>query len=673
MADDPTPTGWGASDWAALAPLWERATGGSDVAARPDGDDDGRFPVARRAPGVAEAAAWLQKGIDTGRPRLLFLVGGPGAGKSHAARAMVAGLMPLASHADGLAHRTYRYGTDAGLDVAVVNDATIGAAGGARGALGVDIACALDDGAHLIACVNRGILVEEKAALAESNSDKRSSALIAWLHGDPAPDDGLVVEPMELRGDSVLPAGVTYCRLCNLDPDDTPSIEVAAVFMDACSLLEVAPDDEPGPGELNCFVGLRPYLVTPFSDRGGIGTPAMPAAELFQGVLKGLGTPPPADLASEPISANVFALSNPVVRANVLSVLRACEIVGAKRFTFRELWGAFVRCIVGSAPDEMRPADLEHVVRSGSVAAAGDPLARFDALRELAALRFSQALFGVGDAAWAANPVLRLTHLVDPVCDATPGRLGGDGGGWATPIQDAFGGSASDTSPLASLLRELDPAADAFPHVVTGFDRALDAAFVAALTEVRKDRDREALSAWYGQYLTRLYALSNGIPAFYAEVDLWTRAWSVAPALPEQLRNALETLVLPQRHGTAGGGLVLPLLESRTAPILGRSEQARLAVRSTTAGLRSRCDGDAMRVELVEAGDVVTQIEFDFPLIREALACRGGMLGITEYTHDAAPRLERLRAARLKSANVDAAALCIVHGASETAIAVREA
>jgi hypothetical protein len=43
----------------------------------------------------------------------------------------------------------------------------------------------------------------------------------------------------------------------------------------------------------------------------------------------------------------------------------------------------------------------------------------------------------------------------------------------------------------------------------------------------------------------------------------------------------------------------------------------------------------------------VVELELDFAMMREALACSEGQVGITEFTHAASPRLERFRAALL--------------------------
>ena len=68
---------------ARLARLRERAFGGSDVAVRPNTTAGSFWPTGRGAPASDEAITWLRARLDgRGESAMVFLVGGPGNGKS---------------------------------------------------------------------------------------------------------------------------------------------------------------------------------------------------------------------------------------------------------------------------------------------------------------------------------------------------------------------------------------------------------------------------------------------------------------------------------------------------------------------------------------------------------------------------------------------------------------
>ena len=112
--------------------LWSLSTGGSGVAADPDSPVMGTLSGPEPA-GVAEACAWMATAISQeSTPHMLFLVGGPGGGKSRAAAALVSGLKEVEAADDGLVQRAYRYRTPKGAEVVLINDATIHKGGGLR-------------------------------------------------------------------------------------------------------------------------------------------------------------------------------------------------------------------------------------------------------------------------------------------------------------------------------------------------------------------------------------------------------------------------------------------------------------------------------------------------------------------------------------------------------------
>lgn len=659
--------------------LWAQSTGGSNVAINLGGVGKSDPPVSflgPSAPGVDAASSWLQDALqDPSLHRMLFLVGGPGSGKSHTARDIVQGLSEIDRLDDGLAHRAHRYETAAN-NLLVINDATIGSGADADGALGSDIASAISNNWNFLACVNRGVIVDELGA---SNSDRGSleNEILYWL------SEG---------GEERLPiAGITFDRILDADylrygrirKSDGGEIEVACVLMDVCSLFEERPVISPA-AETGRFqdLTLGKYSVSPFDKRRSMNADSVPGVVLLRRVME--ETLPYMNNSVEPewnpFYANHESLKTLEVSANLCSLLRAAEIVSSKRFTYRELWGVIVRSILGSATDETDPSGLLGWVNGlqKEVEEAPNAIKKFEAMKKLASFRFSQAIFGVDELSGATNPVCRLLAPVDPLRDATPGkRTFGDPRqsdlwGWATPVTDAFAGGETAATPLENLLAEVSDKHDLIHKTVTAFDRNLDRLFMEAKSsEGLKDRHRDEMVSWYGSYLLRLYGVSNGIPAFEREVAQWTLIWFTQPSVPTFLEAPLKTLLLPSRDpASQHSSYLLPLFDSRTLPIQLGATDPRLAVLGGDFDLEIRTSGDKAQVVLSKAGDMKGVIECDFPLVREALSCNEGHLGMTEFTHTASPRLERLRSLQLTAEQLSHGKFRVVAQSGETIIKV---
>lgn len=650
--------------WNSLGRLWDRSTGGSDVAARPDAPADTYWPVAPRAAGLDEACQWFTDGLaETKLPRYLFLVGGPGAGKSHAASEIVNPLLNRGPEPDGLAHRKYMYSVGE-RTLVLVNDATIGSIQAGR-SLAVDVDGVIAEDAHLVACVNRGVLIEE---LSDADQDSLAGrTVLDWVNGRSSQEDG----PW-----AVLPTkGSAIIRSGTLVGPSGPAAAMVAVFVDVCSLFEqsIVVDGVANSHSVPEFSGGK-YNVEDYANRGSMST--SPGASLLEMVIGRLSVPEPlvdSDTLN-PIAANLESLTKGGVRAGLVSIFRAAEIVSSQRMTYREVWGAIARSIVGGLPGEIERETIHDFIAENQPA-SGDPVKRFHQAQALASLRFTQAIFGAGrfTSAVSTDPVVRLLATVDPVRDALPGDFTGDwSSGWSTAVSDALAGSSS-VSPLSTLCGGL-PADDPFQSVVTSFDWNIDELFMRATGVPNlKDRTRYSLIAWYGAYLLRLYAVSNGIPAFRPEVVVWTRAWTMSPNLPGELSGSLAALLRPLRDPTdSQASSLIPLFESRTTPISGNANTAKLALKAEVISMKTSTDFEAILLELDELGKKVPPVILDFSLVREALASGAGYAGITELSDATSPRLERFRAARLVAEQLrDGQRFRIVAGESEEPITVK--
>lgn len=655
--------------WGALQKLWSRSTGGSDVAARPSDSVDSFWPTAPRAAGVDEAVKWFRSGLRNGGvPRILFLVGGPGAGKSHAAAAIVSGWKETNTRNDGLAHRTYKYAVGPSHEgqLIVINDATIRNQGQKEGSLSTDVSAAAQQGAYLLACVNRGILVEE--AMDRSADVSAGECLLAWLHrGNHS--EGLWGISQHAKTD--------YLKAGTLTEAGIPRAEVLAVYLDTCSMMEASPTVEITPGESSApLIHAKKYEVQDFIERSEkpLDTPAGILFSDITAILAGAREELPADGLIDPIAANIETLCRPVPRANLISILRSAEIASTQRMTFRELWGAITRSIVGELTGRIPADELRSFLQENQPDPAASAQAQFASHQRLAEYRYTQSIFGAREPYEPlSNPITRLTHIVDPIRDARPGRFNGEwDSGWATPVSDAFTGYMTEGSPIATLQGALPPD-DCFHEAITDFDRSLDSSFRALIADqTATDSTRYKAISWYGDYLTRLYAVSNGIPAFRAEIALWTQTWDQAPVVPDQLDPRLRTLLRPSRRpGEYGASSMIPVFDSRTNPIRGTQMQPRLALKLGDIAMDTTTLSDSITLHLSEQAKRVASIALDFSLIREALACNDGFAGVTELSDATSPRLERFRAARLVPAQLDGAHYSVVYNNDESNLIVK--
>jgi hypothetical protein len=638
-----------------LTDLGTRAFGAENMAVAPGRGNLKAGQEAAGVPGADEAAQWMSSRLEqsSARPAFLFLVGGAGNGKSHLSSTIVEPLQPVDEHDDDSDYRTYRYSTN-GADLLLVNDATIGQGTAfARESLVGDLDGALGGCLHAVVNVNRGVLVEE--LLLEPASGPGMD-IVTWLAGRPHSQDSLISEPED---QPITP----FIRIAQIDPYGKGPVDLLAVFMDKASLMESRPAMEilDAAGE----VEVRPtdtYNVQRFRQRSQEFTEGTPSAELIR---KSVGQAPLSGASAEdPISANLESLNLPSYRAGLLSVFRASEIETATRLTYRNLWELLNQAVMGflcertdlGEPmdwvEEQRPSRLEERQRRE----------RLDAMLRLAQLRTHQAIYMADccplvelNCRVQSDSVIAMGN-VDPIRDLLPGgspTIGDDTSnyGWSNPISEAFagfefGGSALEA--LCEVLEDDDPARLA----ITEFDLKLDELVVDAQGgDYLQDVDKRRLIRWFASYVTRLYATAHGIPAFRKEVDWWTTTWAFALQTPDgegPFANEVRTLLFPA-HSSFPEHLLLPAFASRVVPITETTMEPTLAkaFRTANAGRRWKVDGDSIILAL-HGNDRSTELDFDFAVFRELVACRSKRLGATENSQFAEPLLERFRAAMLR-------------------------
>lgn len=635
-----------------LEGLRKRSTGGAETAALPSAV---MSPVDAPPPaGVNAAVAWFSHGLEESETaRVLFLVGGPGAGKSEVAAKLTSPFQKIGDTDDGLAHRTYEYEVGS-RKLVLINDATIPAPIGSSVRLSEEIERIVSKNHHAIICINRGVIVEE---LGRSQTEQFpvGQAVLDSLNTSGTAKDSLREDS---RGPdiSLFRKSVSdYLELLEVQIGGV-SAQMVGCYVDICSLFEALPEAT-FDSEVEFFEAFvaPAYSVTLFRERKDGNSHVGEA--LFRKFIGELSYSVDNDLDSlNPILANLHNLSEEFFVKGLGSICRAGEIATGQQFTFREVWGILNRAVLGSLSiqsDGLKVAEWVAQELHETSKRTGE----FDRLRGLASLRVHQGFFEdemleKSHTRMTADPVLSLLTPVDPCKDARPGD--GDlsmGKGWASPILDAFASQSREVSPLALLLRAVQSdqiVGERFACTVTAFDNRLDSAYQTELYEQMDPAKRRNMVAWYARYLTRMFAFSQGTPGFRQEIQLWTEAWRRSPSLPDTLEGQIGTLLTPVRnHAADVKESTIPILSSRTLPIIGYQDRPRLTIRSENPKWSTERRGDHLLLKLESQSKLLAEIPLDFGLIREALTCHSGISGLSEATEMLSPTLERFRASQL--------------------------
>ena len=622
--------------------LLSLAAGGGSVARHLLDEENQLQSIGLSPAGVDLAVKTFLQAIEKGQQALLFMVGGPGGGKSHAAKRIVSNFEEIDKKSSMLAHRVHNYRhAPSGSQITVINDATIGEDLSTEFPLVNDLHSAVQNGRSMICCVNRGVLVEESRC-----ADPQFTESVRVISNISAGFD-----PESAKSENSTSNLTSYFYWYE-EEIEGKRILVIQLSFDICSLFEDSIHDDRFIPASNSTGSLQEMSIARFRDRYGSGELSSNAAILLDETVNLVTLDlAPTTLGSNPIAANLHSLSQSNVVNGLVSIARAAEIAEGQRLTYRELWSFVSKAILGDAGDAIDKQSLiEHTKTP-----AGD--ASFKVMAELAGSRFSQALFSVrfGDhitakAETSNDPVSNFLKIVDPVRDMSPGIFKPSEGmfGWATPINEAFTGSAEEVSPLKELLTLDSQSNGVMQHVVHEFDWDLDKSFSKAVSDPLLDsKTRNSYISWYAGYLARLCAVSNGVPAFLSVIDAWTELWNKAPLIPEEIRSKLLTLAKPSRNPeNKSSSTLIPLFDSRTVPVIGENSSPKLALKVDDVVIKTSKQANNLFLEL-GTGNEFARLILDFSLLREAMASAAGYAGVTESSSLAAPRLERFRASIL--------------------------
>lgn len=636
--------------------MWSHAFGGSQVAARPSAQSS-LHVQGKPAAGVSAATEWFENGINNGSidRYFLFLVGGPGGGKSAAAARIVENY-DLVGEATSLAERSYRY-IHNDRCLTVINDATIPEKA-EQASLLEDVRVAIRDGDDLLVCANRGVIVDDLGA-GPVNMAAPELAVVQWLDTSSL---GRPVSSPELDWDfsPVDDGSWGYLRQAELRTSAGQLIHLVAVFLDECSLLEPDPFVSVEGDSIVC----SRYSVQPFNVTTSRSDSS--AASLFSGV---------AEITSgvtydedDPRMGNLEALRNADVRDKLISILRASEISGNRSYSYRDLWALLVRANVGRLAEQQSITQADRwvkrrlqVARKHSRNDAKAAKRRWKAATDLGDIRFFMSLFipqnGTGTQT-SFDQLGEMVRTVDPAADAPPGDIhkGGERiSGWSTVVHESFAVVGETSSPLFWIKScegpELGP-------VISKFDELLDEVFLDATANL-SDGDRREAVRWYGRYLLRLYGVAHGIPANYNDIVLWTKAWSSADkggVLNDEIADGLNMLLLPSRGQQRSNGIdrsIVPTFASRAQTVRGPITKPLLVTELDPVTFTARVQGDRIWITVLRLHDYVGKIRLDLALLRLINTVASSSIGLTEQAADINPRLERIVSSLIRAAASD--------------------
>lgn len=618
--------------------LQKRSFGGEDVAARPGAEDDSWWPKGPLLAGVSELlSTFLKTAKQSSGLSLVFMLGGAGNGKSFVARELANQLGMKPQPSDTLARRAYA--TVLGkTSVEILNDATIAPNDDYRGHQDMALAADLTrwekerhkNPVAAFCCVNRGIIIDELRAMEEAagQASTFSRAVLLWLSsGRNSVMRALENEAIEFP--SPAPAdlrGLEYYREESFVWGGQP-IWLAALSVDAASLFDSNDGEE---------------------SRG---------RALFRQVLERC-----KDEASNrpllcPVRANIQQWRNPEMLANWEEAMSCAEIGSGRPHSYREAWGLTTLSILGPRVADGKDASDILGLIDASLQASKDARtleSKLLPLLEVARFRAHEALF---QAAFPSGSDFTTEYPA-----YTPAHLG-------LSLIDPSAWSSEDSSAVESAMQAI--AVGEYPSkrltvhnwlsaCWSDFDAALEMALVDfVVDEECPDVVRRRLVSWWGGYMVRLAGLGSGRLGNARVIAAWRNCQQASlngPALlPKLVESAIRSLLFPAQGGIDTNKVMIPAFAARVEPLRTSRDgpTATLAeeISHSAVALRVSKAGNKLLLECTLAGSaiVVGQLVLDFPLLREALACRDGRAGQTEATAFVEPRIERCRAATLQA------------------------
>ncbi|WP_273150780.1 hypothetical protein [Methylophaga thiooxydans] len=648
-----------------IYPDWilERAFGGTQVADTPGYKIDSKWPIGMSAPGARECCELLvnccnQKSKDE-HCTMVFLVGGAGNGKSFLANHVTNHILgKRIGQANFFASRSYDYELKNSQFLKVINDATIPSEGTNTnaGELIDDIRQVIEKKGNLLACVNRGILINDANGFSgrnQSHENELPLAVIRWLlHGGKS---DYIAECSYSFEDISNEQG--YYAFCSVRDGKKILANIHVAFMDQVSLFEPNPAlADVDSAQTGLPISLQQITLSPIlADREDESIPIQSLLEEFLSSLTSEVQVDEAILSRfDPFKANLKSMDSPSAIANLCSIMRGAEVIAGSHFTYRDVWGITINALLGAVPghDLQRyqkwVKDRSELLEDKS----SDVKDRLLAVIDLCLRRVASNLFsGLGPVSIMPKNSLQPTY---PSVQSMASMRNADP---LNGLDETVKNTVLDK--LSLLDEELGPGkalADefvGFAQLWTELDNELEETILEWLKSDSgeiKFTERNQVLSWYGQYLYRLFSLSKGYPAHPEIVNRWQKAWIEAKNLSEprhDITDGLTRLVfLP--FDNSNSATYLPLFAPKVVPVNKGAYEDRttIQVHNQHYDWQLSRDGDSLILKLSNTKlDIAkwAEIILDFSLLKECMAQIKGH-GFTESAEDVEPRLERLRA-----------------------------
>ncbi|MDB4660085.1 hypothetical protein OAE82_00945 [bacterium] len=632
---------------ATIGALTEYGYGGKSAAVVPGQKTKAEkvLPLGDLPPGALAGKDFLKKALrgEADKPRWLFLIGGPGNGKSWISRGIEEehDLLKSDTGADELARRDYHYEIGDSQFV-ILNDATITLEDGESRDLLEDLNKHANTGTNLTANLNRGAIIEDLHK--NGGGEEWARSLLYWLLEKESHSKSLeqysVDFPMPDGGFEGSIQGKTlsvYGR----------EIEIVAVFLDKHSLLETGSKLQPFESK-----GVSKRLKT------SVGKVALELIQEHR--FEADGCSDCSANATCPFFANAKSLrvAGGKMAGGMCDIFRAAEIASGSPFTYREIWSLLSQAILGRWIPEWRDQHPCSWVKAGP------------SIEELHRQRIHRSLFPRWEE-WIDSgeddiPMQDNIDAIDPGLDSSAS--------WANLARRAVQSRRYGNKPYQFAVDDKEDESrlvdGEFRDVISRLDLEVDRERFGFKDESKHPVDEAARIPQVrksGLELVRLLGLWNGRPACRPVFNQWIKAHNLEDGI--RLRDArrdknfplakgLLKLVLPPTEileqgqtsrASDSGECLLPVFEPRTEPLIFPRNESVICLTAEpidiTMKLESRGDRLLLILQQTEEGlKNNAELDLDFWTCREALVLVDEPGGFTEKGFGSAPRLERFRA-----------------------------
>ena len=537
----------------------------------------------------------------------------------------------------------------------VINDATIPPIDRHATPLVRDLAEALRAGDHLLACINRGVLIGEIDNMEPSGGDPGmclAFSIANWLLS------GKISGPVEAKLHIKLldePTTPDHYSVAAVYYGDNRCAVIHVVFMDRASLLENWTDTGQGPGDYQQPLPSNEIYVTPIllKDRQ---SRASAYEDCLSGAAQTYARSTEFD-SLDPIGANAQSLSCRRVARGWCSLIRGAEVIAGTHFTYRELWALFAHSVVGPVTSDGLGslANWVQIRLTQAKTSLGED--QLSALLELGTLRTHMLLFDAGwrtrdatgkikEHAWPStvSEALKSTHLADPLR-----HFGPSGGAEAARLAEQLSSIEEGKLPGERLAAEDKDVAAYWTKLDAEIEKVIRDE-VDPRNDTSRLKKRNWLLSWYGRYMHRLVGLARGWPAHCTVVHNWQSAWQDAKRsqrLAPELVDAILDIVVPSSG--RGAETFFTFMQPRVDAGDVAGAHTMIALQRNRFEVEAQTEGDRVEIKIRQGGRSdddslpAAIAALDFHLLREASARSNGH-GFTDSLMLIEPRVERIRA-----------------------------